>query len=123
MTDRLPLRFFRGGVFTMSRLLCATALLALAMPVHAATYTLNAGPGTVAWGNYDATRAPVLHIKSGDTVVFRTLLTNSPTGLEKNGVAPADVEQALRDVFDKTPLTDRGPGGHILNGPVYIDHA
>jgi acetamidase/formamidase len=107
----------------MLRLLLAAALLAFAVPVHAATYTLNAGPGTVAWGNYDSTRAPVLHIKSGDTVVFRTLLTNSPAGLEKNGVAPADVEQALRDVFDKTPLSDRGPGGHILNGPVYIDGA
>ncbi|HEY1837849.1 MAG TPA: acetamidase/formamidase family protein [Rhizomicrobium sp.] len=107
----------------MSRLLLAAALLAVAVPVHAATYTLNAGRGTVAWGNYDAARAPVLHIKSGDTVVFRTLLTNSPTGLEKNGVAPADIEQALRDVFDKTPLGERGPGGHILNGPVYIDGA
>jgi acetamidase/formamidase len=77
----------------------------------------------VAWGNYDASRAPVLHIHSGDTVVFRTLLTNSPTGLEKAGVKPGDVEQALRDVFDKVPQSDRGPGGHILNGPVTIDGA
>ncbi|HEX2589899.1 MAG TPA: acetamidase/formamidase family protein [Rhizomicrobium sp.] len=104
------------------------ALATLALPIllasaHADTYTLAASPTTVAWGNYDATRPPVLHIKSGDTVVFHTVLTNSPTGLEKNGVAPADVEQALRDIYDKVPLTDRGPGGHILTGPVAIDGA
>jgi acetamidase/formamidase len=106
----------------MLRWLClALALTPLA--ARAETFTLNAAPDTVAWGNYDATRAPVLHIKSGDTVVFRTLLTNSPTGLEKAGVKPEDVEQSLRDVFAKVPQTDRGPGGHILNGPVYIDGA
>lgn len=105
----------------LRRILIAAALLPLA--AHAETFTLTAAPGTVAWGNYDASRAPVLHIHSGDTVVFRTLLTNSPTGLEKAGVKPADVEQALRDVFDKVPQSERGPGGHILDGPVYIDGA
>src|SRR5215469_13491804 len=102
-------------------ILVALALMPLA--AHAETFTLNAAPDTVAWGNYDATRAPVLHIKSGDTVVFRTLLTNSPTGLEKAGVKPEDVEQSLRDVFAKVPQTDRGPGGHILTGPVFIQGA
>jgi len=102
-------------------ILLAAVLLPLA--VHAETFTLAAAPNTVAWGNYDASRAPVLRIRSGDTVVFRTLLTNSPTGLEKAGVKPADVEQALRDVFDHVPQSERGPGGHILNGPVYIEGA
>ncbi|HTQ15226.1 MAG TPA: acetamidase/formamidase family protein [Rhizomicrobium sp.] len=103
----------------MLRWLIVLALLPL--PAWAATYTLNASPTTVAWGNYDAARAPVLRIHSGDTVVFRTLLTNSPTGLEKAGVPPDQVEQALRDVYAQ--VTDRGPGGHILNGPVYIEGA
>ena len=95
------------------------ALLPLA--AQAETFTLTAGPSTVAWGNYDAAKPPVLRIHSGDTVVFRTLLTNSPTGLEKAGVAPDQVEQALRDVYQQ--VTDKGPGGHILNGPVYIEDA
>jgi acetamidase/formamidase len=105
----------------LHRILIAAALLPFA--AHAETFALMAAPGTVAWGNYDASRAPVLHIHSGDTVVFRTLLTNSPTGLEKAGVKPEDVEQALRDVFDKVPQSDRGPGGHILDGPVAVDGA
>lgn len=107
----------------MLRSILIAAALVLPYAARAETFTLTAAPGTVAWGNYDASRAPVLRIRSGDTVVFRTLLTNSPSGLEKAGVKPADVEQALRDVFEKVPQTDRGPGGHILDGPVYIDGA
>src|SRR6201996_253782 len=107
----------------MKPLYALAAALVFASAAHAETFRLDAAPDTVAWGNYDAKRAPVLHIKSGDTVVFRTLLTNSPSGLSKAGVKDADIEQALKDVFDKVPLSDRGPGGHILNGPVYIDGA
>jgi acetamidase/formamidase len=99
------------------------AALALASPAAAETYELKATLQTVAWGHYDAADAPVLTIKSGDTVVMHTLLTNSPTGLEKAGVAPADIEPALRAVFDGVPAAKRGPGGHILTGPIAIEGA
>ena len=108
---------------TVSRSLFALAAL-LAAPAASAspqTYTLKATPETVVWGNYNAAAKPVLRIHSGDTVIFDTLLTNSPTGLEANGVPPDQVEKSLRDVFDH--VTDRGPGGHILNGPVYVEGA
>ncbi len=64
------------------------AALLLATPATAATFELKPTPQTVAWGHYDASSKPVLTIQSGDTVVIHTLLTNSPTGLEKAGVAP-----------------------------------
>jgi acetamidase/formamidase len=98
--------------------IAAMLLLLLADGAQAATYALKATPGTVAWGNYDAKAKPVLTIQAGDTVVIDTLLTNSPAGLEKNGVAPADVQQSLRDVYDQ--VKDRGPGGHILTGPIAV---
>jgi acetamidase/formamidase len=107
----------------MKHALLSIALLLIAAPAAAATFTLDATPTTVAWGNYDAARTPVLRIHSGDTVVFHTLLTNSPSGLAKAGVKPEDIEQVLKDVFDKVPASDRGPGGHILNGPVYVEDA
>jgi acetamidase/formamidase len=84
-------------------------------------YTLKATPKTVAWGYYDASAAPVLRIHSGDSVEFETLITNSPTGLEKAGLPPEQVQQNLRDIYKE--VTDKGPGGHILNGPVYIEEA
>ena len=88
---------------------------------QAETYTLLATPKTVAWGYYSATAKPVLTIKSGDTVVFHTLLTNSPAGLAKAGVPDDQIEQSLKDVVKE--VTDKGPGGHILTGPVYIEGA
>jgi acetamidase/formamidase len=107
------------------RRLFAAALLAAgaALPARAATYDLAATPSTVAWGNYDAAAKPVLTVRSGDTVVFHTLLTSSPTALEKAGVAPYAVEPSLRAVFDGVAAKDRGPGGHILTGPVAIEGA
>jgi acetamidase/formamidase len=85
------------------------------------TYKLAATPQTVAWGYYDSAATPVLRVQSGDTVVFDTLLTNSPAGLEKAGVPADQVQQSLRDVYKE--VTNRGPGGHILTGPVYIEGA
>jgi len=110
---------------TFQRLtLSALACLALAAPAVAQqTYTLKVTPQTVEWGHYDAAAKPALRIRSGDTVIFDTVLTNSPTGLERNGVPPDQVEPSLRDVFDHVPLTDRGPGGHILTGPVFVEGA
>ena len=102
------------------RYLMLAALAAAAEPAGAATYELKTTPQTVAWGHYDATDKPVLTIRSGDTVVIHTLLTNSPAGLEKAGVAPAQIEPALRAVYDGVPASARGPGGHILTGPIAI---
>ena len=109
----------------MRILLAALALapLTFAAPAGAKDWDLPATPHTVAWGHYDASDKPVLTIKSGDTVVMHTLLTNSPTGLEKAGVAPADIQPELRAVFDGVPAAARGPGGHILTGPIAIEGA
>ena len=63
------------------RMFMALATALLAGSSGAATFDLPATPQTVAWGHYDATSKSVLTIKSGDTVVVHTLLTNSPTGL------------------------------------------
>src|SRR5256886_4147073 len=86
-----------------------------------AAYTLKPTPKTVAWGYYDAKTPPVLRIKSGDTVEIQTLITNSPERLEKAGVPPDQVEQSLRDITAQ--VKDKGPGGHILTGPIYIEDA
>lgn len=102
-------------------LVVAAAALGAAGAARAATFDLPATPATVAWGNYDAAHKPALTIQSGDTVVVHTLITNSPAGLERNGVPPDRVEPALREIYAK--VTDKGPGGHILTGPIYVEGA
>ena len=101
----------------------AAILVALiaAAAVPPRTHRLDPSPSTVVWGRYDAAAKPVLHVSSGDTVIVRTLLTSSPERLEGAGVAPKDVEPALREIYAK--VTDKGPGGHILTGPIFVDGA
>ena len=102
-------------------LLAAASYRAPAQRLPKAQHELLATPATVAWGYYDAAATPVLRIRSGETVQVHTLLTSSPTRLEGAGVAPAQVEQSLRDIYDK--VTNKGPGGHILTGPIFVEGA
>jgi len=95
--------------------------LILSLCLLAATHTLNATPKTVALGYYDAKAQPVLQVKSGDTVVVDTLITSSPKRLEEAGVPPAQVQQSLRDITDQ--VKDKGQGGHILTGPIFVEGA
>src|SRR4051812_26839382 len=85
------------------------------------SHRLAATPQTVAYGYYWSEAKPVLRIASGDIIDVDTLLTNTPRGLERAGVKPEDVQQALRTIVDT--VTDKGPGGHILTGPVYVEGA
>ncbi|MGH9569034.1 MAG: acetamidase/formamidase family protein, partial [Candidatus Angelobacter sp.] len=104
-----------------SLIIVVLSSLAAAQTTAPHHYSLPATPQTVAWGYYDAAATPVLRIHSGDTVHFETLITNSPHGLERAGVPPGQVQQSLRDIYKE--VTKKGPGGHILNGPVYIEEA
>jgi len=76
----------------------------------------------VAWGYYDASTPPVLRVRSGDTVEVQTLPAGViPSQLEAAGVPPDQVEQSLRDIFKE--VSNKGPGAHILTGPVYVEDA
>jgi acetamidase/formamidase len=110
----------RGAMSSIFALVLSAGILA-APQTNAPTYTLKPTPKTVAWGYYDAKVAPVLRVKSGDTVEVQTLITSSPKRLEDAGLPPDQVEQSLRDIT--ALVTDKGPGGHILTGPIYIEDA
>jgi acetamidase/formamidase len=108
-----------------------STILGLAMAVSAAHsavaqdrphfHHLPATPSTVAWGYYWAGAKPALRVASGDTVEVETLLTSLPDRLERAGVPASEVQQSLKDI--STQVTDKGPGGHILTGPIYVDGA
>ena len=87
------------------------------------THHLPATPATVAYGYYWSEAKPVLTISSGDFVEIETMLTNTPAGLERMGVKPEDIPQNLRDIVAQVTGDARGPGGHILTGPIYVTGA
>lgn len=108
--------------------LCTTVVAALCtlggVPAQSnkpTTHRLEATPATVAYGYYWSEAKPVLRVASGDIIDVDTLLTNTPRGLERAGVRPEDIQRSLRAVVDT--VTDKGPGGHILTGPVYVEGA
>jgi acetamidase/formamidase len=87
------------------------------------THRLEATPTTVAYGYYWAGATPVLRIQSGDIIDVDTLLTNTPPGLERAGVKPEKIQDSLKRIIAEVTGDRRGPGGHILTGPVFVEGA
>jgi acetamidase/formamidase len=80
-----------------------------------ALHTLTATPDTVHWGFFSSRLEPVLQVRSGDIVRIETVThhaSNAPDLLIDDGLAPifaGDME--------------RGPGPHVLTGPIYVEGA
>src|SRR5207344_2367868 len=64
-------------------------------------------------------------IASGDIIDVDTLLTSTPASLTRAGVADDRVQPSLKAIVEAFPNGNpgRGPGGHILTGPVYVNGA
>ncbi|HEV7357486.1 MAG TPA: acetamidase/formamidase family protein [Steroidobacteraceae bacterium] len=105
----------------LSLLSLAAASQVMAHPPK--THRLEATPATVAYGYYWADAPPVLRIDSGDIIDVDTLLTNTPAGLAKAGVLDDKIQASLKAIVNEVTGDRRGPGGHILTGPVYVEGA
>src|SRR5262245_4583707 len=106
---------------TLTAVWTLVSLTLAAQTITSKTHRLAATPSTVAYGYYWSEAKPVLRIASGDIIDVDTLLTSTPDRLEKAGVPAAEIQSSLRAIVDQ--VKDRGPGGHILTGPVYVEGA
>jgi acetamidase/formamidase len=78
-------------------------------------HDLPATPSTVHWGFFDPRLPPALVVASGDLVAIETLTHHA-------GDAPdLLMDPRIADVF--ASVTDRGPGPHLLTGPIAIEGA
>src|SRR5450756_1447659 len=103
--------------------LLAGLLLGHSISLLAADYTLLATSKTVSWGHYGVQKAAIT-VRSGDTVKIQTLSTCGPTDrLVARGIKPEDIPAYNDEVYKNTKAEDKGPGGHILTGPVAIEEA
>ena len=114
----------------MSRILLAhaTLLVVLTATLPAQTkpgkvHRLEATPATVAYGYYWSEAKPALRIASGDVIDVDTLLTNTPMGLQRAGVPEEKIQPSLKSIVAEVTGDKKGPGGHILTGPVYVEGA
>jgi acetamidase/formamidase len=77
-----------------------------------ALHQLPATPTTVHWGYFDPRLTPALTVASGDLVAIETLTHHA-------GDAPdLLMDTGIRAVFDR--VQDRGPGPHVLTGPIAV---
>jgi acetamidase/formamidase len=101
----------------------ALGMLLAAQAQPPQTHRLEATPATVAYGYYWSDAKPVLTIRSGDIIDVDTLLTNTPAGLAKGGVPEDKIQPSLEAIVEQVTGDRKGPGGHILTGPVYVEGA
>jgi acetamidase/formamidase len=116
-----------------------------AAPVVAAVWVYAAGasdaptlhvrstPDNVVLGVFPIDRTPIARVTSGAVVRIDTLSQRGATQQEdpvtflgKFGVAPDDILQDVKDLWavrNAKPQSERGGGGHVLTGPIYIDGA
>jgi acetamidase/formamidase len=77
-----------------------------------ALHELAATPETIHWGYFDHDRPPVLRVQSGDLIAVEALTGHA-------GEAPdLMMDDRIRTVYER--VTDRGPGPHLLTGPVWV---
>ncbi|MBX9827781.1 MAG: acetamidase/formamidase family protein [Xanthobacteraceae bacterium] len=100
-------------------LAAASLLAASASLSSAAEHTLLPTPQTVHIGHFLATLKPVLTIDSGDIVTIESTASIVPSVVDASGVVPPSaVPQYQRDIY--RTVQDRGPGPHVLTGPIEI---
>jgi acetamidase/formamidase len=86
-------------------------LAAKRYPGH--VYVLPATMETTQWGWFNNAQPPVLHVQSGDTIIFETMMHSH------NQVVPGTSIEKIKKL--RTDFPGRGP--HTLTGPVFIEGA
>jgi acetamidase/formamidase len=76
-------------------------------------HVLPATMETTQWGWFNNAQPPVLHVDSGDTIVFETMMHSH------NQIVPGATIEQIKKL--RTDFPGRGP--HTLTGPVYIEGA
>jgi acetamidase/formamidase len=76
-------------------------------------HLLPATMETTQWGWFNNAQPPVLHVDSGDSIVFETMMHSH------NQVVPGATIEQIKKL--RTDFPGRGP--HTLTGPVYIESA
>src|SRR5215475_669203 len=97
------------------------------------TVYVHSTPANVVLGVFPIDRAPVARVSSGAVVRIDTLSQRGATQPEdpvmffgKYGVRPEEILSDVKDLWAARaaqPRGERGGGGHILTGPIYVEGA
>ncbi len=78
---------------------------------------LTATPETCYWGYLDSNLPTVMHVDSGTEITIEAVTHHS-------GDAPdLLMDDGVRAIWDGIAVAERGPGPHILTGPIHVTNA
>jgi acetamidase/formamidase len=110
------------NIIRVALLLAGIGAMAGISQAGAAEHTLMPSPQTVHVGYFSAALKPALTVDSGDIVTIETVGGPDPADVDASGVVPPSaVPEYVRTI--RRDVTDRGPGPHILTGPVFVNGA
>ncbi len=90
---------------------------AISSPPPPDSFTLKAGPETCYWGYLDQDVPPVLTVPSGAVIDIEAVTHHA-------GDAPdLLMDDGIRAIWDAIEPADRGPGVHIMTGPIAVEGA
>ncbi|WP_230455367.1 acetamidase/formamidase family protein [Halorubrum sp. BV1] len=71
----------------------------------------------MSWGYFDNSQEPVCRVESGDIVRIETVSHHA-------GDAPDYMmDEGVRKIYDEIDVENRGPGVHIVTGPIHVEGA
>jgi acetamidase/formamidase len=115
-----------AGRRTTAALLIAGIVVAAALlstrEAGSAEYTLMPSPQTVHIGYFSAALKPVLTINSGDIVTIESATSLDPAEIDQSGAVPPSVVPEYQRAIHRE-VKDRGPSGHVLTGPIFVNGA
>src|SRR5262245_60625059 len=80
-------------------------------------HDLPAIPGHCFWGFFDRDLPAVLRVRPGDVIRVETLTHQA-------GDAPdLLMDEGTRAVYEAIAPSERGPGVHIMTGPIFVEGA
>lgn len=83
-------------------------------PARATVHRLPATPETCFWGYFDRDEPPVLEVRSGDVIEIEAVTHHA-------GDAPdLLMDDGVRALWAAFPEAERGPGVHIMTGPIAV---
>ena len=82
-----------------------------------ALHRICATPETVHWGYFDASRAPILRVKSGDLIQAEAITHHAGDDPDLM------IDAGIKAIFEGIPPEDRNPGVHIMTGPISLEGA
>ncbi|MGB3517118.1 MAG: acetamidase/formamidase family protein [Elainellaceae cyanobacterium] len=105
------------GIPPLESSLPTTCSTSTASPRH---YKVAASPETVHWGFYSKNLAPIISVNSQDYVTLETITHHAGDDYDRMIAGDPAIESIYHWTSDEKTVSDRGPGVHILTGPVYV---